>query len=136
MVVDWNRLSDLKISDITPNSTRWDHASAAPSDSVLEIQFTSLAIINFIVATSCFLLLISILRVPKVREKSFNCYLLTITFPDFISSFMCFITCAMSSATSRYYSETMCGFQIFYLTWGFTSNCWMNAVIAYQIHTM
>ena len=27
-------------------------------------------------------------------------------------------------------------FQTFYLVWGFTSNCWMNAVIAYQIHKM
>ena len=111
-MVDWNRLSYLKISDITTNSTRWDHASAAPDDDILKIQFTCLAIINFIVATSCFLLLISILRVPKVREKSFNCYLLTITFPDLISSFMCFITCAMSSVTKTYYSEQMCGYQV------------------------
>jgi len=36
-MVDWNRLSYLKISDITTNSTRWDHASAAADDDILKM---------------------------------------------------------------------------------------------------
>ena len=60
---EWNRLSGVKIEDITSNSTRWEIASAAPSEETLKIQFTALATINFVVATSCFILLVSILRV-------------------------------------------------------------------------
>jgi len=42
----------------------------------------------------------------------------------------------MSSRQAMYYSEKMCGFQTFYLVWGFTSTCWMNAVIAHKIYDM
>mmetsp|Transcript_6836 Transcript_6836/g.14835 ORF Transcript_6836/g.14835 Transcript_6836/m.14835 type:complete len:339 (+) Transcript_6836:88-1104(+) len=131
-----HRLSEIKVSDLNENSTRWDWSSAAPSGNALQIQFMALAIINVIVATSCLLLLISILRAPNVREQSFNCYILAITFPDFIMSSMCVLTCAMSSYADTFYSEAMCGFQSWYLVWSITSNCWMNATIAHEIHKM
>ena len=85
---------------------------------------------------SCLLLLVAIFRVKTVREKAFNCYLAAITLPDFVGSFSCVITCAMSATVSTYYSEVMCGWQTFYLVWGFTANCWMNAVIAHQLYKM
>lgn len=131
-----NRLSSLLLRDIDSNSTRWDVASASPSDEVMHQQFAILATINAVVALSCALLIISILRVRKVHQRAFNIYLLAITFPDFVTSFSCFITCAMSSAAYTYYSEVMCRWQTWYLVWGFTSNCWMNAVVSHQLYTM
>ena len=133
---EWNRLSDLRVWDLTANSTRWDMATAAPSSETLHIQFAILAFINSVVALSCLLLLVAIFRVKTVREKAFNCYLAAITLPDFVGSFSCVITCAMSATVSTYYSEVMCGWQTFYLVWGFTANCWMNAVIAHQLYKM
>lgn len=133
---EWDRRSEMKVSDLNENSTRWDIVSAAPSDDILQIQFTAIAIIIAIVATSCLLLLISILRAPKVRKQSFNCYIIAITFPDFVMALMCLLTCAMNSSTATIYSEAMCGFQSWYLVWSITSNCWMNAIIAHEIHKM
>lgn len=133
---EWNRLSDMRVWDLTSNSTRWEMATAAPSSETLHVQFAILAFINSIVALSCLLLLVAIFRVKTVRSKAFNCYLAAITLPDFVASFSCVITCAMSATVSTYYSEVMCGWQTFYLVWGFTSNCWMNAVIAHQLYTM
>ena len=131
-----NRLSNLRVSDLTTNSTRWDITTASASDETLHIQFAILASVNAVVALSCAILIASILRKATVREKTFNCYLLVITFPDFVASFMCLITCAMSSSVYSFYSEVMCTYQSWYLSWAFTSNCWANAVIAHQLYTM
>ena len=127
-----NRLHNLYVSDLTANSTRWDIATASASNETQHIQFSILAAVNAVVSLSCALLIISILRKPNVRNKAFNCYLLLITFPDFISSFMCLFTCALSAAAYSFYNESMCTWQSWYLTWGFTSNCWGNAVIGKQ----
>jgi hypothetical protein len=111
-------------------------ARAAPSDDVLHIQFSVLAAINALVAAACFILLLAILKSRNVRSKSFNLYLLFIVIPDFVASFSCFITCALSAPGSSYYSEVMCGWQAWYLAFGFTANCWMNGVIVHQLHKM
>ena len=76
---DWNRLSDIRLEDVTVNSTRFDQASAAPSNEELYIQWIGTATIAGIVAFFTFILMISILRVPSVRNKSFNCYILSVS---------------------------------------------------------
>ena len=133
---EWDRLSDMTVEDLHENSTAYDVATAAPSDDVLRLQFTLLATVNAVVAISCLILLVSMLRSPKVREQSFNLYLVAITFPDFVMSFMCLLTCAMSASSATYFSESMCGFQSWYLVWAIASNCWVNAVISHQVHKM
>ena len=118
------------------NYTRFDVPRAVPSSDELQIQFTALAVINAIVAVACLTIVLSILRNKTVRSNPFNLYLFCIATPDFIISFLCMLTCALSAPIKEYYSEWMCGFQSFYLVWGFTSNCWMNGVIVYQIHKL
>ena len=76
---DWNRLSDIRLEDVTVNSTRFDQASAAPGSEELYIQWIGTATIAGIVAFFTFILMISILRVPSVRNKSFNCYILSVS---------------------------------------------------------
>jgi hypothetical protein len=58
--------------------------------------------------------LVSILRVREVRNKSFNCYILAVVFPDFQFSLSCSITCAMNAVQKRYMGEAMCGWQTWY----------------------
>jgi hypothetical protein len=126
----------LLYADLNENNTRYDYALAAPSEEELHIQFVVLAIVNAIVATACFILILAICLSKKVRSFPFNLYILAITVPDFLISFSCLITCAMSAPGGAYVSEVMCTFQAFYLPFGFTANCWMNAVITYQIHKL
>ena len=133
---DWNRLSDIHIWDLTTNSTRFDQASAAPSDDALHTQWTGTAIIAAIVAFFTFLLMISILRVPNVRNKSFNCYILAVVLPDFQFSLSCSVTCMVNAIGGYYRSEAMCGWQTWYCVFGFAASCWMNAVISHQLYTM
>jgi hypothetical protein len=126
----------LREWELNENHKRYDYPRATPSEDTLHIQFAILAAINAVVATACLIIVLSILRSPKVRSNPFNLYLLSIAAPDFLSSFFCLLTCALSAPKGSYYSEVMCGFQSFYLTWGFASNCWMNAVIVFQIHKL
>ena len=66
----------------------------------------------------------------------FSFSVLFVAIPDFFASFSCMLTCWMSAPEGTYFSEAMCGFQSFYLTFGFTCNSWMNAAIVYQVHKL
>lgn len=116
--------------------TRYDRMRTIASPETMQLRFLILGVINVFVAFCTFTLIASILRSPTVRKDAFNIYVLGTAIPDFISSFFCAITCLMSAPKKAYYSEAMCGFQSFYLTLGFTSNCWINAVISHEIYTL
>ena len=70
---------------------------------------------------------LSILSSPKARGRSFNVYVLFITFPDMFFSIACSVTCGLNAAIGQYYSERMCAFQTFYTIFAFASNAWLNA---------
>ena len=124
------------------NETTIDHlsrfayprVSASPED--LRIQFSILGSINVLVALSCGLLILSILRSNKLRNTPFNLYLLSVAIPDVLSGLSCMLTCPLSVRQATYYSEAMCGYQSFFLNASVTANTWMNAVIVYQIHKL
>lgn len=111
---DWNRLSNIHLWNLNENSTRFDQASAAPTDDELYIQWIGTATIAGVVAFFTFLLMVSILRVPTVRNKSFNCYILAVLLPDFQFSLSCSITCTINAINRRYVSEAMCGVSLFH----------------------
>ncbi|CAB9526160.1 expressed unknown protein [Seminavis robusta] len=122
--------------EIDESHDRFQWKLAWPGDRNLYLQFALLATINAVVAVACLILILSLLRYRKVRRNPFNLYILFTAIPDFMTSFLCFFTCSLSAAKGRYYSEWMCSFQAFYLTFGFTANCWMNAVIAYEVYRL
>ncbi|KAL3939052.1 MAG: hypothetical protein SGBAC_006156 [Bacillariaceae sp.] len=122
--------------DLDENSTRYEYPRARPEDNVLQIQFSILAFINAVVAVSSLVLIIAILKSKQVRSSAFNLYLLFMAIPDFIGSFLCLLTCAMSAPGSDYYSEAMCGFQGFYLVFAFCGNAWINAVIVHEVNKL
>lgn len=122
--------------NLNSTHTRYDYPRAWPSDDRLHIEFSVLASINALTASFVFLLIIALVRSRRVRRGPFNLYLLFIAIPDFLVSFLCFLTCALSAPKSRFFSEWMCGFQSFYLNWAFISNAWLNGMIVYQIHKM
>jgi hypothetical protein len=126
----------LLYADLNENNTRYDYSIAAPSEEELQIQFLALAIVSAIVMTATFILILALCLSKKVRSFPFNLYILAITVPDFIVNFLCLITCAMSAPRGVFVGESMCTFQAFYLPWAFSANCWMNAVITYQIHKL
>lgn len=115
---------------------RYDYPRAWPSAGKLHVEFSILAAINALTASFVFLLIVAICRSKRVRSNVFSMYLLAIAFPDFMVSFLCCITCALSAPGSQFYSEWMCGFQSFYLNWAFISNAWLNGVVVFQIHRM
>ncbi|CAB9526159.1 expressed unknown protein [Seminavis robusta] len=126
----------LRQWEIDESHDRFQWKLAWPSDHNLHIQFAILATINAVVAVACLILILSLLRYRKVRRNPFNLYILFIAIPDFMTSFLCFLTCTFSAAKGHYYSEWMCSFQTFYLAFGFTANCWMNAVIVYEVYRL
>ncbi|CAJ1934636.1 unnamed protein product [Cylindrotheca closterium] len=121
---------------INENSTRYDPPRSQLSEDGIQIQFAVLAFVNVVVSSATLVLILGILRTRKIRSNAFSLYLLFMTIPDFLGAFFCVFTCALSAPISRYYSEAMCGFQSFYLTFAFCGNAWINLVIVQEVNKL
>ena len=61
-------------SDLDGESSRYDAIRASPTADALHIKFSIMAAINVVVSISIGLLIFSILRYKKLRERPFNLY--------------------------------------------------------------
>ena len=116
------------------NASRYDLFRASPPKHDLLVMWTVWAIIAFISATACAIVIVSILCNRPARGSSFNLYVLFVTTPDFVFSFLCGITCARNAALGEYSDDWMCEFQSWYCIFGFTASPWLNACIAHELH--
>lgn len=122
--------------ELHENSTRYDELVAAPSDEDLSNMWLAWVIISWAVAAFIATVLLAILRSWQARQNVFNVYLCFLMLSDFIFSFLCGLTCLFNRLEHHYFAPWMCRFQSFYCIWAIGSSIWMNAVIAWQIHTM
>lgn len=131
-------VSNLEDNDgmISSSSTRYDNLIATPSDRELRIMWISWSALAGAVAVFVGFVLLAVLSSPKARNRSFNLYLVFLTFPDIFFSAACAVTCALNAAVGYYYSGWMCNFQAFYCAFAFTANAWLNAVTVRQVHVM
>ena len=93
-------------------------------------------IVNIFVSTGVAIVFVAILSSRKVRKKVFNNYLLYLTFPDFVYSFLCVFTCLISSSKGYYSSPDMCNFQALYLVFGLSANGWLNGMTAWEVYRL
>ena len=124
-------------SELDANSTRYEIGLAAPCDEELVrywYSWSAIALASGIFILTIFLSLI--MASPKVRRQSFNLYLLYLMIPDFSFSLLCGITCLMNAIHGSYWSHGMCNFQQWYCVWGIGSNCWINAIITWELHKL
>lgn len=125
----------LREWELTSNSTRHDRIRAAPSDADLLLMRIIWSAILFVVTGLTFVLLLGILTAPaKVRKNTFNTYLLYLVIPDFVFSFCCLLTCVTNSIVGL--QDWMCQVQHLYLVFGTGANCWLNAVVAWQLYRL
>mmetsp|Transcript_14766 Transcript_14766/g.42493 ORF Transcript_14766/g.42493 Transcript_14766/m.42493 type:complete len:374 (-) Transcript_14766:1132-2253(-) len=130
-------LSGVLRSDLNATTaTRFDHLTAAPSSQQQLIVWITWSALAGLVGVCTIIFFLGIITSRKVRNRSFNVYVLFITFPGILFSVACSITCGLNAATGRYYSERMCSFQSFYVVFSFTSIAWLNAAIIHQVHAM
>jgi hypothetical protein len=122
--------------ELDDTSPHYFKAVAAPSDDDLVTMWSVLAafllIVWLIVATVFTGLALS----KTARKNPFNLYLLFLMFPDFIYSFMCWITCFMSSLKGEYWSPAMCRWQSVYMVFGTAANAWLNVATTHEIHRL
>lgn len=109
---------------------------AATSPHIQFIVWVTWSAVSGIAGIFTLIFFLGILSSPKARGRSFNVYVLFITFPDMFFSIACAVTCGLNAAIGQYYSERMCAFQTFYTIFAFAANAWLNAVIVSQVHTM
>jgi len=126
----------LRVKDLTTNSSSYERFVAAPDDDTRYVMWTLLSTVSAISGFFTLFVFLAILSSKTTRSQPFNWYLLFLMVPDFLFSLLCMVTCAMNARHLRYYSDWMCKFQQFYVTFGVMGNSYVNLLIAYQIHKM
>lgn len=127
-VLYWNELDS--------SDSRYDRTRAGPSDQGLVVMWSIYSPLLFLFSGFVLIVFLGILTNPKVRKNPFNKYILFLSFPDFLYSFLCAITCLASALNGGYSSWEMCQFQVFYLNFGAAANSWLNGVMAYEIYVL
>lgn len=125
----------LRQWELNSNSTRYDRIQAAPSDGDLLVMRIIWSAILFSVSCLTVLLLLAIIRAPaKVRKSTFNTYLFYLVIPDCVFSVGCFTTCVTNAFLGL--TDWMCHVQHIYLIFRTGVNCWLNAVVAWQLYLL
>ena len=122
----------LRWDELNENSTAYEGTLAATNDEQLRLMFIISASVLFVVSSFVCIFVLSIVLNHKTRSTPFNQYLVFLSFPDWVYSFFCFLTCAMSAWAGHYYSEPMCRGQSVYMVFGTAANTWLNAVITHE----
>ena len=126
----------LRIEELDANSTFFERAVAAPSDEVLHVMW-SLEVAMLVIPTIFIAIVFaSIALSVKARSSPFNVYILFLSIPDWLQSILCLMTCVMCVIKNDYYSMIMCRAQSAYNTFTIAANCWLNAMISYEIHRL
>jgi hypothetical protein len=126
----------IRVWDINENSTRYDKLLAAPSDDDLHKIWSSSFAITLAVGLFTFTVFFGVVSSHKVRQNSFNVYLIYLMIPDILFSLLCAVTCLLNAINGEFWSTWMCNFQNLYCVFGISANAWLNAVITFQLHTM
>ena len=118
-------------------STRWDYLVAAPSDDQLTVMWSIWAVVFGTIALFTSMIVSVICLSKRVRQSSFNCYLVFLFLPDILLIVSCTFTCAQNAIAGHYRNaRTGCYWQSWYIIFGMATNTWLNAVIARELHKM
>ena len=118
------------------DSTRYDKNLAAPSNETLKVYWMIWSTIALLSGIFTFTVFLGIITSRKAKKQTFNVFLIYLMIPDFTFSILCGITCLLNFIKGEYYSHVMCNIQQFYCVWGIGSNCWLNAIITYHLHSL
>eukprot|EP00934_Nitzschia_sp_Nitz4_P001416 Nitzschia sp. Nitz4//scaffold160_size51814//1061//2385//NITZ4_006907-RA/size51814-processed-gene-0.48-mRNA-1//1//CDS//3329537836//1416//frame0 len=113
-----------------------DRTRAGPSDEHLVIMWSIYSPLLFFFSFVVVIVSLAIVTNPKVRRNPFNKYILFLSIPDFVYTFLCAITCLVSAVNNGYTSWGMCQFQVFYLTFGNSANAWLNGLMAWEVYKL
>lgn len=108
----------LRYDDLDSNSTFYEWTVAAPDDKTLRIMWSVDTTVVAFTTTFIMVVFASIALSKKARSTPFNVYILFLSFPDWVYSGLCLITCLLCAINNDYYSMDMCLFQSFYLVFG------------------
>lgn len=126
-ILYWSDVGDLD---------RRERTRAGPSDQGLVVMWSIYSPLLFLFSFVVMIVFLAIITNPKVRRNPFNKYILFLSFPDFVYSFLCAITCLASALNNGYSSWEMCQFQVFYLYFGCSANSWLNGVMAWEVYKL
>jgi hypothetical protein len=122
--------------ELDDTSPKYFKAVAAPSDDDLVTMWSLLAAFLLILWVIVAIVFTGLALSKTARKNPFNLYLLFLMFPDFIYSFMCWITCLMSALKGEYWSPAMCRWQSVYMVFGTAANAWLNVATTREIHRL
>lgn len=126
----------LRQWDLDENSTHYEKQVAAPSNEDMVTMWTTWYIIFYILAICTTSVFIALVCTRKVRQSSFNLFLIYLMVPDCLVLWLCATSCLVNSLAGYFTSVQHCKFQSFYLLATLSSNAWLNLAITRHLLTM
>ena len=126
-------------ADLAHNASRyeWNRAKADPA--MLQIVWGTWMVVAASAAVASGIIVAGVLSSKEARRNVFNLLIVFLCLPDFIFSFLCSITCALSWSAGEHSpigGALGCEWQSFYVIFGFTGSMWMQLVIASELRNV
>lgn len=126
----------LRVWELNKTSSRYDRSFAAPSDETLQLMWSLWSGFFFLFSAVILVVFMAMVRSKRVRQQSFNLYLIFLVFPDLLFVFLCASTCLYLAINPGYEYPIICRIQSFYAVFGLGANSWLNAMIGMEVHRM
>mmetsp|Transcript_12294 Transcript_12294/g.29273 ORF Transcript_12294/g.29273 Transcript_12294/m.29273 type:complete len:576 (-) Transcript_12294:386-2113(-) len=127
---------ELRDWEVGPNNTIFDNLKAAPSDEDLLWQWGLLVGLSVFALVGILIVFLAILQDPKCKKNSFNVYILFLMVPDILFTGLGIMTTSLNIANGSFFNMTQCHLQSFYSVFTVSASSWLNAILAWQLHSM
>merc|ERR1711988_468103 len=123
-----------------PTDNRYDLIRTPDTDN-LQLYWTMYVVFLLICVFTNAGMVNLILSTKKLRENSFNLFILGLCIPDGLFSWLCAIRCSLNLSAQEWFGgksgqSVMCDYQGFYITFCLFASCWTNFIIAFNMRKM
>lgn len=122
--------------ELDENSTHYEKQVAAPTNEDMVTMWTAWYIIFYLLAICTTSVFIALVCTRKIRQSSFNLFLIYLMVPDCLVLWLCATSCLVNSLAGRFTSIQHCKFQCFYLVATLSANAWLNLAITRHLLIM
>lgn len=126
---------EVRVSDLNETSSVYDIMVAAPDDNEINIMWLLQSITAGMLACFVGIIFIAMVTDQRLFKSPFNLY---ISFSMFADVFF-MISLAISNSTNysrRHVTRGQCNFQMWYSQWSLVATCWINVVMAREVHKL
>ena len=127
----------LHPSDPAADGSRWAEMRTSLPAEWLHRYWITWALASDAAALASAVVIVSVLSSRSLRSQAFNKMIVGLAVPDFIFSFSCGISCALSAHTHGFFGgDSACNLQSVYTVFGAAASMWVSSLVAHELRRL